>query len=64
MGPEQMATSPIEGPWFREFLEAKGFAETATGIYSNGRASIRQVGTILVAVPGDGIEPSRNERFR
>jgi hypothetical protein len=61
MAPE-IARPPLTGqPWLKEFLETRGFERTAPGSFTNGRATVRLDGNVLVAIPGDGTKAWRRE---
>ena len=61
MAPEIARPPLIEQPWLKEFLEARGFERTAPASFTNGRATVRLDGNVLVAVPGDCTKAWRTE---
>lgn len=61
MAPARASFAPLEQPWFKDFLEGKGFTQNAPCSYSNGRATIRQDGTVLIATPADGTRAWRTD---
>ena len=61
MAPEIARPPLTEQPWLKEFLETRGFERTAPGSFTNGRATVRLDGNVLIAVPGDSTKAWRTE---
>jgi hypothetical protein len=61
MAPEIARPPLTEQSWLKEFLEARGFERTAPASFTNGRATVRLDGNVLIAVPGDSTKPWRTE---
>ncbi len=61
MAPEIARPPLTEQPWLKEFLEARGFERTAPASFTNGRATVRLDGNVLIAVPGDSTTAWRTE---
>ncbi|MEN9676644.1 MAG: hypothetical protein RIS76_2540 [Verrucomicrobiota bacterium] len=61
MAPEIARPPLTEQPWLKELLEARGFERTAPASFTNGRATVRLDGNVLVAIPGDGTKAWRTE---
>jgi len=61
MAPEIARPPLTEQPWLKEFLETRGFERTAPASFTNGRATVRLDGNVLVAIPGDGTKAWRTE---
>lgn len=61
MNPEVTRPMFAEQPWFKEILRDWGFRPTAAATFTNGRASLRLDGTVLIAIPSDGAKVWRSE---
>lgn len=61
MNPEVTRQMFAEQPWFQQILRDWGFRPTAAATFTNGRASLRLDGTVLIAIPADGAKVWRSE---
>lgn len=61
MNPEVTRPMFAEQPWFQQILRDWGFRPTAATTFTNGRASLRLDGTVLIAIPADGAKVWRSE---
>ncbi len=61
MNPELTRPMFAEQPWFQQILRDWGFRPTASATFTNGRASLRLEGTVLIAIPADGVKVWRSE---
>ncbi len=61
MAPEIARPPLAEQPWFKEFLEERGYQQSAPATFTNGRATVRLEGNVLYAIPGDGTKSWRSE---
>ncbi len=61
MNPEVTRPTLAEQPWLKEILRDWGFRPSAAATFTNGRASLRLEGTVLIAIPADGTKVWRSE---
>ncbi len=61
MNPEVTRPMFAEQHWFQQILRDWGFRPSAAATFTNGRASLRLDGTVLIAIPADGAKVWRSE---
>ncbi len=61
MNPEVTRPMLAEQPWFQQILRDRGFRPTTVTTFTNGRASLRLEGTVLIAIPADGAKVWRSD---